>query len=68
MKNTTVIAKDRSIAQDTVTTELNKVGIGAISIASALIGCWAVACFVSGMVASGGAVNFVSNYIVSLVG
>lgn len=68
MKNITVIAKDRSAVQDAVATELNKVGLSVIGIISAIIGCWAVACFAAGLVSSGGVVNLVSDFIVSFTG
>ena len=68
MKNTTTITKERSIANENVSLELNKVGVHAVTISSAMIGCWAVACLASGMISSGGPVNLVSNFVSALIG
>jgi hypothetical protein len=68
MKNTTAITKERSLANENVSLELNKVGVHAVTISSALIGCWAVACLASGMISSGGPVSLVSNFVSALIG
>ncbi len=68
MKNTTAITRERSAAIDNVSVELSKVGVGAVGISSALIGCWAVACLASGMISSGGPASLVSNFVSALIG
>jgi len=68
MKNTTVLARDKSVVRENVTVELNRVGMCVVGITSILIGSWAVTCLVSGMVLSGGPVSLVSNFILSFVG
>ena len=68
MENTTTITKERSLANENVSLELNKVGVHAVTISSALIGCWAVACLASGMINSGGPVSLVSNFVSALIG
>ncbi len=66
MKNTTM-TKTRSAANEKVSTELNKVGAHAVTLSSALIGCWAVACLTSGIISSGGPAGLVSNFISALI-
>jgi hypothetical protein len=62
--------KNRSQAQAkaTVTNEISKVGVYAIAISSGIIGCWATACLVAGMISSGGPVGLVSNYVSAVIG
>ena len=47
---------------------MNKVGIHAITISSALIGCWAVACLASGMISTGGPAGLVANFVSAVIG
>ena len=68
MKNTTTITKERSVANENVSVELNKVGVQAITLSSALIGCWAVACLASGMISSGGPAGLVANFVSAVIG
>ena len=68
MTHTNTTAKTRSAAVDNVNVEISKAGINTIGIASGLIGCWAVACLVSGMIASGGPVTLVLNYVSAVIG
>jgi len=65
---TTTTTKARSAAKESVSVELNKVGIQAISLTSAAIGCWAVACLASGMISSGGPAGLVSNFVSTFIG
>ena len=68
MKNTTTITGERSAVNENVSVEINTVGVYTVTISSALIGCWAVACLFSGMVSSGGPSGLVSNFVTALVG
>ena len=68
MKNTTTITKENSTTNENVSMELNKVGVHAVTITSAVIGCWAVACLASGMISSGGPAGLVSNFVSALIG
>lgn len=68
MKKTTAVTRERSVIVETAGVEISKVGIYAIGTTSALIGCWAVVCFVSGMISSGGPAGLVSNYVSALIG
>ena len=68
MENTANITKQKTVATENVSTELNKVSAVTVGIASGLIGCWAVACLASGMISSGGPVSLVSNYMKAFIG
>lgn len=56
-----------SILNDT-TNEISKVAVSAIGISAGLIGVWAVACILSGMLNSGGPVNLINNLFKAIVG
>jgi hypothetical protein len=68
MTNSITKTNEKSIATDNVSVELSKAAVGAIGVSSALIGCWAVACLVSGMISSGGPVSLVANFVSAVVG
>lgn len=68
MKNTTAITSEQSGALDNVGVEISKVGVGVIATTSTLIGCWAVACLISGMISSGGPAGLVSSFISAISG
>jgi len=68
MNNTMAITKENNAAIDSVNVELSKIGVGAIGITSALIGCWATACLVAGMISSGGPVSLVTNFVSAVIG
>ena len=68
MKNTTTVTRERSATVDTVSVELGRVGVNAIGITSALIGCWAVVSLVSAMISSGGSGNLILNFVSSFAG
>ncbi len=66
MKEQNISIKERSAVQDNTAAELNKIAVSGISMASALIGCWAVACFASGIISSG-PVGLVAQFASSFV-
>lgn len=68
MKKSTTITREKSAAIDNVNVEISKVGIGAIGVVSAVIGCWAVACLFSGMISSGGPAGLISNLLSAITG
>ena len=68
MKNTNTITRENNSAISNVNVELSKVGVGAIGITSALIGCWATACLVAGMISSGGPVNLAASFVSAVIG
>lgn len=70
MKGTAVNTrvKVRTGEKATATTEISRAGIYTVGIASALIGVWGLACFVGGMIASGGPLSFVGNWFKAVAG
>ena len=68
MKDTTTISRERSDVLENASVEVGKVGIGVIVIASTIIGLWAIACLISGMISSGGPASLVSNFISTITG
>ena len=70
MKNTTVNTRTQvqTGEQVSATTEVSKAGIYTVGAISALIGVWGLACFVGGMVASGGPLSFVGNWFKAVAG
>ena len=70
MKRTAVDTRVRTQAGEktTATAEVSKAGIYTVGIASALIGIWGLACFVGGLVASGGPFSMVGNWFKAVTG
>jgi hypothetical protein len=68
MKNTNTATLEKSIGTENLNLELNKVGVHAVSAASLLIGCWAVACLASATISSGGISGLASNFVSAFVG
>lgn len=68
MKGTAVNTRVRTKAEEQVsaTTEISKASIYTVGVVSALLGVWGVACFVGGLVASGGPLSFVGSWFNSL--
>ena len=50
------------------TSEVSKAGVYTIGFISAAIGIWGFACFIGGMVASGGPLSFVGNWFKAVAG
>ena len=70
MKDTAVNTRTRVQAGEnvTATTEVSRAGMYTVGIISAMIGVWGLACFVGGMVASGGPLSFVGNWFKAVAG
>lgn len=70
MKDTKVIARPqvRVGSKADAATEISKAGMYTVGIASALIGIWGLACFVGGLVASGGPLALVGNWFKAVTG
>ncbi len=70
--NNTAITKTRTRAEvaatGTIEAEVNKAAVGVVGVASCLIGIWAVACFVGGLVASGGPLAMAKNWFSAVIG
>lgn len=63
MKNTTGMNKSRSAstAATNVSTEISKTGITAVGIVAGIIGCWAIASMVAGVINSGGPIDLATS-------
>ncbi len=57
-----------SSAAANASTEISKIGIIAIGITAGIIGCWAVATMIAGVVNSGGPLDLVSNLFKAITG
>ena len=69
MKNTSAIVRTKvRTGEKAATGEISKAGIYTVGIASALIGIWGLACFVGGLVASGGPLAMVGNWFKAVAG
>ena len=70
MKNTAVNTRTQVRTGDNISasTEVSKAGVYTIGAVSAIIGIWGFACFISGMVASGGPLSFVGSWFKAVAG
>jgi hypothetical protein len=70
MKDTKVIARPQVRVGGKVdaASEISKAGIYTVGIASALIGIWGLACFVGGVIASGGPLALVADWFKAVTG
>ena len=70
MENTMVNTRTQVRTDENVsaTSEVSKAGVYTVGIVSAIIGLWGFACFVGGMVASGGPLAFVGNWFKAVAG
>ena len=70
MKDTKVIARPQISVDGKVdaATEISRAGMYTVGIVSALVGIWGLACFVGGLVASGGPLSFVANWFKAVAG
>ena len=70
MKNTTGINRSRAAttAATNVSTEISKTGITAVAIIAGIIGCWAIASMIAGIVNSGGPIDLVASLFKAING
>lgn len=68
MKDTKTIHKSHAATESNAPAEISKVAVTAFSISAGLIGIWAVACMVAGVVNSGGPVSLISNLFKAIFG
>ena len=68
MKNATATNQTAAITETNVGTELNKVGVTAMTISAAVVGLWATACLFAGTIASGGPLGLISNFMTAITG
>lgn len=63
-----VRTKNAVRTNDRVDVQISKVGLTVIGLSSCAIGLWAAASLVSGMIASGGPLALVANWVKAVVG
>lgn len=68
MKEIQVSNKVNAKTESVANAEISRVAVTAISIFSAVIGIWAVACMVAGISNSGGPVNLLSSLLKAIIG
>lgn len=70
MKDAKVMARPqvRVAGKTDAATEISKAGMYTVGIASTLIGIWGLACFVGGLIASGGPLAFVADWFKAVAG
>ncbi len=70
MKNSTGTDRSRaaSTAVTNVSTEISKTGIIAVGIVAGIIGCWAIASMIAGVVNSGGPIDLVASLFKAING
>ncbi|OIP45639.1 MAG: hypothetical protein COZ12_09075 [Deltaproteobacteria bacterium CG_4_10_14_3_um_filter_60_8] len=61
-------AINRTTATVQLDSELNKVGISAMGIGSVLVGLWAMACLIGGLLGSAGPVAFIGSWYSAVIG
>lgn len=68
MTETNTLQKVKSVSKQSTSNEVSKVMVTAFSISAGLIGIWAVACMVAGVVNSGGPISLVSSLFKAILG
>ena len=65
---TNASVETKTTEQTTVETEISRITVIAITAGSAAIGAWGLACFIGGMVASGGPLAFIGSWFRAVSG
>jgi len=69
MKESTAYVRSKAGADERgAAAEISKTAVYTVGIVSALIGIWGLACFVGGLVASGGPLAFIGNWFKAVGG
>lgn len=66
--NAAVKVRTKAGEKVNVSTEVNKAAIVTLAVAAGLVGAWVITAFVAGMMASGGLVPMISNWIHAVIG
>lgn len=66
--NVNTRVKTRAGEKANTAAEVSKATVYTVGVVSALIGVWGLACFVGGMIASGGPLSFVGNWFKAFTG
>ncbi|MEW6593873.1 MAG: hypothetical protein AB1413_03270 [Thermodesulfobacteriota bacterium] len=67
MKNI-ALTRTRVTEQATAKTDVSRGALATLGVASSLVGLWAVACFVGGMIASGGPIALARAWVTAVTG
>jgi len=63
-----VKVRTKTTEKANVNTEVNKMAVGTLAVAAGLVGAWVVTAFVGGLLASGGVIPMISNWIHAVFG
>lgn len=66
--NTAVKVKTKTGEKVNVHSEVNKLAVGTLAVAAGLVGAWVVTAFVGGLLASGGVIPMISNWVNAVFG
>lgn len=66
--NAAVKVRTKSSEKVNISTEVNKIALGTLTVAAGLVGAWVITAFVAGMLASGGLVPMIANWIQAVLG
>lgn len=64
----TALTRTRVTGKATAAADLSRGALAAVGVASTLVGLWGVACFVAGMIATGGPIALASAWISAVTG
>lgn len=67
-KKTLTGSRTTTLETATATSEISRVGIVSLGLSAALIGLWSISCMISGVVASGGPLSFVTSWFGAIIG
>ena len=63
-----VKVRTKSSEKVNVNTEVNKVAVGTLAVAAGLVGAWVITAFVGGLLASGGVIPMITNWVQAVLG
>lgn len=66
--NTAVKVKANTTEKVNVHSEVNKIAVGTLAVAAGLVGAWVITAFVGGLLASGGIIPMVANWVHAVFG
>lgn len=66
--NTAVKVRTKATDKVNVKSEVNKIAVGTLAVAAGLVGAWVITAFVGGLLASGGIIPMVSNWVHAVFG
>jgi len=66
--NTAVKVRTRQAEKVNVEAEISKAAIGTLALSAGLVGAWVITAFVGGIIASGGVMPLISNWMQAVIG